>query len=223
MKLVLNSFFVLVFLTCSSASANIFFKEYTIYTSGIKIGKLKWEVKINNNIYSNKIMLKSSGLLSAVYNFEGNYYSSGNISEKILTPESYTHSWKTIKANKKMKLIFKNNKLKSIEQNPFEKELLRIDIYEINKLRDPLSSFLQIIFGLDSSLVVDGRRLYSMNAIYYPDVKQTTIELNNYFNLWADHKRSDFEKITFETNDEDILPVKILIYFDGRVFKLKEN
>ena len=46
MKLILNSFFLLVFSIPSLALGDIFFKEYIIYTSGIKVGKFNWEVKI---------------------------------------------------------------------------------------------------------------------------------------------------------------------------------
>ena len=222
MKLIFNSFFLFIFFICSSALGDVFFKEYIIYTSGLKIGNLDWEVRIDNNSYSNKIKLKSSGLLSSLYSFEGKYFSSGNINKKILAPEIYRHSWKTSKADKKMELVFDNSKLKKLEQNPIEKERLRLNIYKINQTKDPLSSFLQIIFGSNSSQVVDGRRTYTMNAIYDENTKNTLVELTDYSNLWADHKESDFEKLTFRKNNKNVLPSQILIYFDGRVFKLKE-
>ena len=49
------------------------------------------------------------------------------------------------------------------------------------------------------------------------------VTFTNYSNLWADHKRSKFEKIVFEKNNKDFLPYKIYIYFDGRVFELEQN
>ena len=52
--------------------------------------------------------------------------------------------------------------------------------------------------------------------------KQTTIEISNYSNLWADHKRNKFEKIIFEKKTEEILPYKMFIHFDGKVFKLEQ-
>ena len=63
---------------------------------------------------------------------------------------------------------------------------------------DPLTSFLKIIMGKQNTLVVDGRRLYNMEAQHSDKTKQTTIEISNYYNLWADHKRNKFEKIIFE-------------------------
>ena len=222
MKLVLISFFLFFFLICPSVYADIFSKKYLIYTSGIKIGELGWEVRINNKKYSNKIRLKSVGLLSALYNFEGSYISSGSINNNILAPIKYSYTWQTNKIIKTMRLIFDGNKVSSLEQSPVEKEILRINIFEINQTKDPLSSFLQIIFGENTSLVVDGRRIYTMIAKYNKNIKETIIELDDYSNLWADHKRSDFEKISFQKNN-DSLPSKILIYFDGRVFKLKES
>ena len=76
--------------------------------------------------------------------------------------------------------------------------------------------------GHNMSLVVDGRRIYTMNAFVNKDLNQTSIELLDYLNLWADHKRTKFEKIAFEKKAGGFLPSKILIYFDKRIFKLEE-
>ena len=120
-----------------------------------------------------------------------------------------------------MNLVFSDNKLISLEQKPVEKEFLRTDIFDIKKTKDPLTSFLQIIRGEKSSLVLDGRRLYTMNVVNNTNANQVIIEVAEYFNLWADHKRSKFEKIIFEKNNEGLLPSKILIYFDKRIFSLE--
>tara|TARA_B100001540_G_C15645859_1_gene568812 strand:- start:469 stop:915 length:447 start_codon:yes stop_codon:yes gene_type:complete len=145
----------------------------------------------------------------------------GSVENKKLKPKTYTHIWNTNKVIKKMSLVFQNNKLKSLEQTPLEEEGLRIDVFDINKTKDPVASFLQIVMGDDSSLVVDGRRLYTMVSFFNEDTKQTTVELSNYFNLWADHKRTKFEKIVFEKKEDSFLPSVILIYFDKRVFRLE--
>ena len=79
------------------------------------------------------------------------------------------------------------------------------------------------MMGEKSSLVVDGRRLYTMTANSDENTNQTTIEIPNYYNLWTDHKRNKFEKIIFEKKIEEVLPNKMFIYFDGRVFRLDEN
>ena len=121
-----------------------------------------------------------------------------------------------------MRLFFDNNKLESLEQEPTEGESLRINIYDIEDTKDPLTSFLQIIIGLNNPLVLDGRRLYNMNASYHKDTNQTIIQLENYLNLWADHKNSKFEKIVFEKSDDDFLPSKIIIYFDKKIFRIEQ-
>ena len=77
--------------------------------------------------------------------------------------------------------------------------------------------------GEKESLVVDGRRVYMMNTVFDKKNYQTIVEVSNFFNLWADHKRSKFEKITFERKGIEFLPTKIFIYFDGRVFKLEQD
>ena len=223
MKLILNSLFISLFFVCFSVFAKDVNTTYTVKVSGIKIGKLEWGVKIDKNNYSNKLKLKSKGLLSALYTFEGEYFSEGVVENNTLKTKKYRHFWKTRKKTKNMSLVFDNNKLKSLDQTPIEKEHLRIDVFNVEKTKDPLTSFLQIVMGENSSLVLDGRRIYNMSASYNNELKQTIIELINYSNLWADHKRSKFEKIIFEKKSEDFLPYKIFIYFDGRVFRLEKN
>ena len=122
-----------------------------------------------------------------------------------------------------MELGFEKNKLVALSQEPTEQEKLRLNVYDVENTNDPLTSFLKIIMGKKNTLVVDGRRLYNMEAQHSDKTKQTTIEISNYYNLWADHKRNKFEKIIFEKQNGEILPFKMYIYFDGRVFRLEEN
>ncbi len=223
MKLFFNSFFVFLFLFCFPALCKEIVNTYTVKSSGIKIGILEWEIGIEKTKYTNKLNLKSEGFLSAIYSFRGEYFSEGFVEDEEFMPIKYYHSWKTKKIRKKMNLFFKNNSLLTLDQEPIEKENLRVDVFAIKQTKDPLSSFLQIIKGGEESLVVDGRRLYTMSARYGEGVSQTIVQIKDYFNLWADHKRSKFEKITYEKNSGDFLPSKIFIYFDGRVFKLEKN
>tara|TARA_Y100000996_G_scaffold201521_1_gene158016 strand:- start:205 stop:876 length:672 start_codon:yes stop_codon:yes gene_type:complete len=223
MKLVLSSLFFFFLITCFSVSGQNINATYDIRVSSIKIGKLNWIAQLNNDNFSNEISLISEGLLSGLYSFEGRYLSEGEVNNQELTPSKYSHKWKTNKTNKKMSLVFHKNKLKFLSQEPYEKEHLRVNVYNIEKTKDPITSFLQIIMGAETALVVDGRRLYEMNAIYNNEDKQIIILINNYLNLWADHKRSKFEKIIFEKENGEMLPHAIDIHFDGRVFKLVKN
>ena len=203
--------------------AESFYKKFSIKVSGLKIGELVWELEIDNDNYSNNIKIKNKGLLSAIYTFEGDYFSKGIVENNKLKPHSYNHVWKTNKTEKNMKLGFENNMLRSLNQTPYEKEKLRIDVFNIKQTKDPLSSFLEIIMGENNSLVIDGRRTYTMNAKFNKKENKTVINISNYSNLWADHKKSKFEQISFEKKNGVLLPVKINIYFDGRVFKLEQN
>ncbi len=221
MKFILISFFIILFFISGQAYSKEFNKNYSIKVSGIKIGELFWLLKIDDNNYSNEIKLKSKGVLSAIYKFEGDYFSNGIIVNNKLKPLSYKHVWKTNKTEKSMSIGFENNMLSSLVQTPYEKEKLRINVFNIKQTKDPLSSFLEIIMGETKSLVVDGRRIYTMNTKFYKKNNKTVINISDYYNLWADHKRSKFEKISFEKKDEALLPVKINIHFDGRVFKLE--
>ena len=223
MRFILSNFFILLFFISSPVYAESFYKEFSIKVSGLKIGELVWVLEIDNNNYSNDIKLKSKGLLSAIYTFEGSYFSKGIVVNNKLKPHTYNHIWKTNKTEKSMNLNFENNKLGSLNQKPYEKEKLRINVFNMTQTKDPLSSFLAIIMGEASSLVVDGRRTYTMNAKFNKEDNKTTIDISDYFNLWADHKRSKFEKISFEKKEEVFLPTKINIHFDGRVFKLEQN
>ena len=223
MKLLLNSFFFCFVLFCFPVYGEKFHNKYTVKVSGIKIGELIWGVTINDTNYINEINLKSEGLLSALYRFEGRYYSKGIVERNDLKPNKYIHFWKTNKTIKNMELLFKDYKLASLTQKPFEKENLRINIFNINNYKDPLTSFLQIILGKKNSLVIDGRRIYTMQAAVNNQNNLIVVEILNYSNLWADHKRTKFEKLTFKKKEGEIFPSKINIYFDGRIFKLEKN
>ncbi len=197
--------------------------NYVVKVSGIKIGELNWEIKLETDKYTNKLRLKSKGLLSALYNFKGEYYSEGRIQNNELVSKKYTHFWKTKKATKRMDLNFKNKRLEKITQIPVEEEAIRLNVFSLDNINDPLTSFLKIMMNEKTALVVDGRRLYTMETQLEEKIGRTTIKISNYINLWADHKRNKFEKIIFEKNTDETLPYKMLIYFDGRVFNLEKN
>ncbi len=222
MRLFLNNLIFLI-LFCFPLSSEEIRKNYVVKVSGIKIGELSWDMKVTTNNYSNKLSLKSKGLLSGLYNFKGDYFSEGNIRKNELFPKNYKHFWQTKKTVKKMELSFKKNRLAIINQEPVEEEKIRLNVFNIENTHDPLTSFLKIMMGKKSALVVDGRRLYTMEAQHDESANQTTIGVSNYSNLWADHKRNKFEKIIFEKKAKEILPFKMLIFFDGRVFRLEES
>ncbi len=221
MKLFLNSF-VFLFLVCGPLLGENINKSYVVKVGGIKIGELNWQIKIDEDKYLNKLGLKSKGLLSAIYSFKGEYFSEGQIYNNELIPQKYKHFWQTKKTAKNMELAFNESKLISLKQDPVEEEKIRLNIFDVQYTNDPLTSFQKIMMGEKSALVVDGRRLYTMTARPNENKKQTTIEISNYSNLWADHKRNKFEKIIFEKKTEEILPYKMYIHFDGKVFRLEQ-
>ena len=100
--------------------AESFYKKFSIKVSGLKIGELVWKLEIDNDNYSTDIKLKSKGFLSAIYTFEGDYFSKGIIENNKLRPHSYNHVWKTNKATKVMNLVFENSMLSSLNQTPYE-------------------------------------------------------------------------------------------------------
>jgi len=221
MKLILNSLLLCWFFVCVPVYGEEIYKIYTVKVSGIKIGSLVWNIKINESEYFNEIKLKSEGLLSGIFGFEGEYFSEGIVENNKLKPIKYSHLWKTNKISKNMDLVFHDEKLISLIQVPIEKEHLRINVFNNKQSKDPLTSFLQIIMGEKKSLVVDGRRKYMMSATIDKKTNRTIVSISSFSNLWADHKRNKFEKITFEKKGVEFFPIKIFVYFDGRVFKLE--
>ncbi len=222
MKLFLNSI-VILSLFCWPLYAEETYKNYTVKVAGIKIGELNWTIKLNKDEYLNKIYLRSRGLLTSIYSFSGEYFSEGLVYENKLVPKKYTHLWTTKKKQKKMNLVFDERKLKTLEQDPAENEEIRLNIFEVQHTNDPLTSFLKIMMGEKKALVVDGRRLYTMTSKMSENKEKSTIEISNYYNLWADHKRNKFEKIIFEKKPKAFLPYKMFIYFDGKIFRIEEN
>ena len=85
--LVFLSFFI--FNNLNFLYANEFKETYNVEVGTIYIGKLLWEVKITENKYKITINLQDRGILSGLYNFEGNYEASGFIIHNILIPKKY--------------------------------------------------------------------------------------------------------------------------------------
>ena len=47
-----------------------------------------------------------------------------------------------------------------------------------------------------------------------------TITIEDYKNIWADHKRNDLKKIIFVKDSDGIFPKSIIIYFKDNKFKI---
>ena len=217
-------FFFLLFFLSFVVGAQEISSKYSVSTKGIKIGELVWNLKQENNLYENRILLKNKGILSAIYKFNGDYLSVGKIENGIFVSQSYSHKWITKKKKKEVKIIFKNNKINTIKQTPFEDEFARIDLFSLVDYSDPLTSFINILNNSQSSNTVDGRRVYTMKVdedLKRPEMK--TISIKNYTNIWADHKRNDLEKIVFLKSNELTLPESIEVYFKGSVFMVYKN
>ena len=74
-------FFKIIFFVFFSQSlfCNTFEEKYSIKTKGLTIGELGWEIKMSEYTYSTSIKLKSEGLLSGLYSFEGAYKTKGQL------------------------------------------------------------------------------------------------------------------------------------------------
>ena len=122
MGLYLNKILIIVLIFFfNTSSANNFNVEYKISTAGIKIGYLKWNLIIKNNVYQTEIDLKNTGFLTPLYKFEGQYFSLGSINENFFKAEEYKQYWKTRKKTKIVNMIF-DNYLIDLFQDPAEKE-----------------------------------------------------------------------------------------------------
>ncbi len=219
MKLYLNSvILIFIFLINIESYANNFNVEYKVSTSGIKIGYFDWSLNINNNNYETKINLKNSGFFSPLYKFEGSYHSVGIIENDIFKTQQYKQFWKTKKKTKIVKMSF-DNYLIQLNQDPVEEEIARVSLEDLYLYFDPITSFINILNGENEAKTIDGRRIYRFKKIEGEE-KNIVLKIEDYVNIWADHKRNDLKKIEFFIED-DLLPYKILIYFKERIFKLE--
>ncbi len=207
-----------VIFVVNTSYANNFSAEYKVSTTGIKIGNFIWSLNINDNVYQTEINLKSSGIFSPLYKFEGSYLSAGVIENNIFKTKNYKQFWKTKKKTKLVKMLF-DNYLIELKQEPIEEEMARVNLEDLYLYFDPITSFINILNGENEAKTIDGRRIYILKKNEGED-GNIILKIEDYVNIWADHKRNDLKKIEFFIED-DLLPYEILIHFKERVFKLE--
>ena len=218
-RLCLNKFLVFfIIFVINTSYANNFSAKYKVSTTGIKIGNFSWSLNINDNIYQTEINLKNSGIFSPLYKFEGRYLSTGVIENNIFKTKNYNQFWKTKKKTKIVKMSF-DDYLIELKQEPIEEEIARVDLEELYLYFDPITSFINILNGENEAKTIDGRRIYILKKNEGED-GNIILKIEDYVNIWADHKRNDLKKIEFFI-EGDLLPYEILIYFKERVFKLE--
>ena len=216
-----------VFTNFSTLFAEDFKEAYVVEIGKIDIGRLLWDVNISSDNYKILIRLKSRGLLSKLYKFEGSYEADGNIVGGSLVPLKYKQFWLTKNKRREVGIIFDNHSIAGLEIFPHEKEHPRVEYTEIENHFDPLSSFLNILTGKEKSKTIDGRRIYSMvvekqNGHETRETKKILIE--NYVNIWADHKRNGLEYIEIKQEyGEGVfsMPEVIKIKFKGLLYSLR--
>ena len=216
--------FILVVVTVFSISslAKEYNVEYNIKVRGLEIGLLFWYLELDLDKYTTIIRLNDRGIFSGLYKFQGEYKVKGKIKNAIFSPEEYSQTWKTKRKKKEVNIFFENNKISKLILRPKEKEVARIDYYNIVNYTDPLSSFLNILMNNSPSKTIDGRRTYTLNPSN--NQKQNKILITNYNNIWADHKRNDLEYIEIYKHSEvSLLPPKVKIKFKDILFELTKN
>ena len=219
MRLCLNKFIIFfVIFVVKTSYANNFIAEYKVSTTGIKIGYFSWSLNIDDNFYQTKVNLKNSGIFSPLYKFEGSYRSDGVIENNIFKTQKYKQFWKTKKKTKIVKMTF-DDYLIELKQEPIEKEIARINLEDLYLYFDPITSFINILNGESEAKTIDGRRIYRLKK-NESENGHIILNIEEYINIWADHKRNDLKKIEFFIED-DLLPYEILIHFKERVFKLE--
>ena len=230
MKLYFKPIVVLVFFIFTNFStlfAEDFKETYVVEIGKIDIGRLLWDVKMSNDSYKVLIKLKSKGFLSKLYKFEGSYEAAGSVMKGSLMPLMYKQLWLTKKKRREVEIIFDNHSVIGLEIFPYEKEQARVEYNEIENHFDPLSSFLNILIGKKKSKTIDGRRIYSMmvekqNNYATGEIKKILIE--DYVNIWADHRRNDLEYIEIKQEHSErifSMPEVIKIKFKGFLYKLR--
>jgi len=231
MKLFFKFVVVLVFIVFTNFStlfAEDFKETYVVEIGKIDIGKLLWDVNMSNDNYKILISLKSKGFISKLYEFEGSYEASGNVVKGSLMPLKYKQFWLTKKKRREVEITFNNRSIIGLEIFPHEKEHPRIEYTEIKNHFDPLSSFLNILIGKKKSKTIDGRRIYSMvveKQDGYETGETKKILIDDYVNIWADHKRNDLEYVEIKQEgggEAFSMPEVIKIKFKGFLYKLRK-
>ena len=218
-RLCLSKFLVFfIIFVVNTSYANNFNAKYKVSATGIKIGSFSWSLNISDNIYQTEINLKNSGIFSPLYKFEGSYLSTGIIENKIFKTQNYKQFWKTNKKTKIVKMLF-DDYLIQLKQEPVEEEIARVTLDDLYLYFDPITSFINILNGENEAKTIDGRRIYILKKNEGED-GNIILKIEDYVNIWADHKRNDLKKIEFFIED-DFLPYKILIHFKERIFKLE--
>ena len=215
----MNKFLIFfIIFVINTSYANNYGAEYRVSTTGIKIGNFSWSLNINDNIYQTEINLKNSGIFSPLYKFEGSYLSTGVIENNIFKTQNYKQFWKTKKKTKIVKMSF-DDYLIELKQEPREDEIARVNLKNLYLYFDPITSFINILNGENEAKTIDGRRIYRLKKNEGED-GNIILKIEDYTNIWADHKRNDLKKIEFFI-ENDFLPYEILIHFKERVFKLE--
>ena len=195
--------------------------EYNVSSAGIKIGKFTWDLEIDGDKYVTEINLKNSGFFSPLYKFNGQYLSKGKIKDNKFRSIEYQQYWKTKKKIKTVEMVFDAYPVKLV-QKPIESEHSRVDLESLFDYFDPITSFINILNGSNEVKTIDGRRIYVMKKSILEDTKKISLQINDYKNIWADHKRNDLKSLEFLLDEENFLPSQINIHFKERVFKLKK-
>ena len=223
--------FVFIFSFCAlaSANANKIIASYDVGVGKLNLGKMGWEVNMNQNDYKIIVSLRDGGLLSAFYSFEGDYVVVGKIENGFFFPKNYKQFWSTKKKTRNIEIVFENDFVKKLYLFPEEEEFARIDYFALKNFHDPLSSFLNIILKKNSSYTMDGRRVYTMKVdetVKKNELVSKKILIEDFKNIWADHKRKGLEYIEIVQNDSGIelsLPLIIKIKYKGILYTLKKN
>ena len=111
-----------VFTNFSTLFAEDFKEAYVVEIGKIDIGKLLWDVNISKDNYKILIRLKSRGLISKLYKFEGSYEADGNIVGGSLMPLKYKQFWLTKNKRREVGITFDNHSIAGLEIFPHEKE-----------------------------------------------------------------------------------------------------
>lgn len=221
--------FVFSFCALANTNAKTIKASYDVEVGKLNLGKMNWEVEINNNNYKIIVSLQDDGLLSAFYKFEGNYLTVGKIENGFFFPQNYKQFWSTKKKTRNIEMVFENNFVKGLYLFPEEKEFARIDYFALKNFHDPLSSFLNILLKKKNSYTIDGRRIYTMEIdkiVKNNEFVSKKILIKDFKNIWADHKRKGLEYIEIVQNDsnaEFFMPLVIKIKYKGVLYSLNKN
>lgn len=166
------------FLLASPASAQGRLKaQFTISMTGVSIGKIAWQVDIDDNRYVASANGKAGGVLSMLVSGEGSVVAHGAIADGRMVPTYFISRTNDDEGDSEVRMTFEDGSVKELTGTP-PTPADRVPVTDADRrnVDDPLTAMLMLSKNADNLLaaanctrmlpVFDGRRRYNLLLSY---------------------------------------------------------